>query len=63
MRITLLLIFISLGLTACSGGMSRTDHAVIGGVAGGAAGAIATKDVTGAGVGAVIGAGIGAITY
>lgn len=63
MRVTLFLIIVSFGLSACSSGMSRTDHAVMGGIAGGAAGAIATKDVTGAGVGAAIGAGIGAITY
>lgn len=52
-----------LSLSACSGGMSRSDRAVLGGASGAAVGAVATDRWQGALVGAGVGAAIGAATY
>jgi len=58
-----LLAFSCLSLSACSGGMSRSDRAVLGGASGAAVGAVATDRWQGALIGAGVGAAVGAATY
>ncbi len=58
-----LLAFSCLSLSACSGGMSRSDRDVLGGGSGAAVGAVATDRWQGALIGGGIGAAIGAATY